>query len=478
MKIHHILSLAALLSMPAAAQELHTSYFLNSSVNRHEMNPAMLDKSYVSMPLVLGNLNVGTTGNVGLKSFVYEMDPSWQGYNLNGGNNLTTFMHPSVDANKFLGGLKDNNRISANLKYQIFGVGFKAFNGMNLIELNIRSNTSIALPKTLFEFAKTAGAKEDYNISDLGVRTENFAELALGHSHKINDKITIGGKMKFLFGLAYADVTANNVNLHLSEDVWRVDGDVRAKASLMDTEVELSNKTEPNKYVAPGQTPRHRVHGLDDFKAGLSGFGVAFDLGATYQVYEDLKVSAAVTDLGFISWKNMHQASSTGSWEFDGFDEDVYVASNRTETNEIGDQFEALGNDLGNIFAVYYDGKKSECRALAANINIGAEYVLPYYRKLTFGFLYNSRIAGHHSYHSGTFSANVAPAKWFDASLSLGFTSTGVVGGLVGSLHAKHFNVFVGTDRFFGKLSKQGIPLNRANSNISVGISFPLSAKL
>ena len=122
MKIHHILSLAALLSMPAAAQELHTSYFLNSSVNRHEMNPAMLDKSYVSMPLVLGNLNVGTTGNVGLKSFVYEMDPSWQGYNLNGGNNLTTFMHPSVDANKFLGGLKDNNRISANLKYQIFDV--------------------------------------------------------------------------------------------------------------------------------------------------------------------------------------------------------------------------------------------------------------------------------------------------------------------------------------------------------------------
>lgn len=478
MKIHHILSLAALLSMPAAAQELQTSYFLNSSVNRHEMNPAMLDHSYVSMPLFFGNVNVGTMGNVGLKKFVYQMDPSWQGYNLNGGNNLTTFMHPNVDANEFLGGLKDKNRISANIKYQIFGFAFNAFHGMNVIELNMRSNTNIALPKTLFEFAKTAGAKEDYNISNLGIRTENFAELALGHSHKINDKITVGGKMKFLFGLAYADVTAKNVDLHLSEDVWTIKGDVRAKASLMDTEIELSDKTEPVQNVPAGQTPRHRVHGIDDFKAGLSGFGLAFDLGATYQVYEDLKVSAAVTDLGFINWKNTHQASSTGSWEFDGFDEDIYAGSNRTETNEIGDQFEALGDDLGDIFAVYYDGKKSESRALAANINVGAEYTLPYYRNLTFGFFYNSRIAGCHSYHSGTFSANVAPAKWFDASLSLGFTSTGVTGGLVGSLHAKHFNIFVGTDRFFGKLSKQGIPLNRANSNISLGISFPLNAKL
>lgn len=478
MKLRHIFSLAALLSMPAAAQELHTSYFMGSSVNKHEMNPALLDKAYVSMPLILGNINVGTTGNVGLQDFVYKMDPSWQGYGLNGGNNLTTFMHPSVNADKFLDGLKTNNRISANLKYQLFSVGFKAFNGMNLIELNLRSNTSVALPKSLFEFAKTAGAKTDYDISNLGVRSENYAELALGHSHKINDQWTVGGKMKFLFGLAYADVNANNVKLHLDDETWKITGDVRAKASIMKTEVELSDKKEPTENLPEGATPRHRIDGLDDFKGGLSGFGVAFDLGATYQVTEDLKLSAAVTDLGFINWKNTHQASSTGEWEFNGFDEDVYVASNRTETNEIGDQFDALGDDLGDIFAVYYDGKKSESRALAANINIGAEYTLPVYRNLKFGFLYNSRLAGHHSYHSGTFSANIAPVKWFDAALSLGFTSTGVTGGLVASLHAKHFNFFVGTDRFFGKLSKQGIPLKHANSNVSLGISFPLSAKL
>lgn len=472
MKLHHILPLAALLSLPATAQDnLHTSYFMQSSVHKHEMNPALLDTAYVSMPLILGNLNVGTQSNVGLKTFVYKLNDGMPGYGQNG-NDLTTFMNPGVSSSDFLGKLKNTNKLGINFKYQLFGVAFKAFKGLNVVEMNLRSQTNVALPKSLFEFMKEAGAKTDYNIDNLGLRSENFLELGLGHSHKIDEKWTVGGKMKLLFGLAYADVSAENLNLHLAEDMWQIKGDVRGRASLMKTELELSEKTEPN--PAPGTTPRHRIHGLDDFKGGLSGFGLAFDLGATYQVIPDLKLSASITDLGFINWKNMHQASSAGEWTFNGFDEDVYVASNRTETNEIGDQFEAIGDDLGDMFAVYYDGKKSETRALSATINLGAEYTLPVYRKLKFGFLYTSRMAGKYAWHQGLLSANVAPTKWFDASFSLGGNTTGFTSGLLLSLHAKHYNIFAGTDHFFGKLSKQGIPLKHANSNVMIGMSFPL----
>lgn len=163
-------------------------------------------------------------------------------------------------------------------------------------------------------------------------------------------------------------------------------------------------------------------------------------------------------------------------WEFEGFGNGNYgeeIPINQ-DGRDLGDQFKDLGDDLGDAFAVYDDGVKSATRALAATLSLGAEYTLPAYRNLRFGFLYQSRMAGRHSYHQGRFSANVAPVKWFDASLSMGFTSTGVQGGLVASLHAKHFNFTIGTDRFFGKLSKQGIPLNRANSNIAIGMSFPL----
>ena len=43
MKLRHILSMAALLALPAVAQETSTNYFMQSSVNRHDINPALLD---------------------------------------------------------------------------------------------------------------------------------------------------------------------------------------------------------------------------------------------------------------------------------------------------------------------------------------------------------------------------------------------------------------------------------------------------
>ncbi len=290
----------------------------------------------------------------------------------------------------------------------------------------------------------------------------------MGHSHDITDKLRVGAKVKFLFGLAYADLDAKNLRLHLSDDCWKINGDIEARAALMGAGLTYEEgKEDP-------ETGRPRVDDVEDIKAGLSGFGMAFDLGATYKVIPDLTLSASITDLGFISWNNMNMASSAGSWEFDGF-ENVYVANDANkEGNTIDDQFEKIGDDLEDMFAVYSDGKDKEARALAATINLGAEYTLPQYRKLRFGFLYSSRLAGKYSYHSGVFSANVAPVKWFDASLSMGFTSSGVTGGLVVSLHARHFNIFMGTDRFMGKRSKDFIPLNRANSNFSMGMSFPL----
>ena len=67
---------------------------------------------------------------------------------------------------------------------------------MNIVELNLRSNTNITLPYELFEFMKTAGEKEFYQLHDIGARSQNYMELALGHSHRINDRLTVGAKAR------------------------------------------------------------------------------------------------------------------------------------------------------------------------------------------------------------------------------------------------------------------------------------------
>lgn len=462
-------------ALPAVAQELRSAYFMQTSNYRHEMNPALLDAPYISMPLLLGNLNLGLTGNMGLQNFIYKMDPAWQGYGVDG-RNLTTFMHPNVDAASFLGDLKDKNHLALNLKYQLAGVGFKAFGGMNVVELNLRSNVQMSLPKTLFEFMKTAGSKSDYHITDMGLRTENYLELGIGHSHKLGDKLTVGGKVKFLVGMAYADLNVEKLNLHLNDDYWNVDGDIRLSAALMESELEYEGPDKNYVDENGNVTNRRRVSGIDEVKPGFSGLGLAFDLGATYQVLPDLQVSLGLTDIGFMNWKNAHQASSAGTWKFDGFENDIYCGGTDTGNNKIEDQLEAIGDDLEQIFSVYENEtpKKTDKRALAATLNVGAEYTLPVYRKLHFGFLYSGRMAGKYTYHQAMLAATVRPLKWIEASWNVAAGSAGVTSGLVIDLHAPHFNVFVGTDRFFGKMSKQFIPLKNSNASLSLGISFPL----
>lgn len=308
----------------------------------------------------------------------------------------------------------------------------------------------------------------------MGLRSQNYFELGLGHSHQINEKLRVGGKMKLLFGGAYADFKANDIHVQLNENQWLVRGHADVTAAVLKSEFKYK---EDKNYVDPstGQvTDRKRVDGIDNVKAGLAGFGVAFDLGATYQLLPDLKLSAALTDLGFIHWNNALQASTKGEWTFDGFKNDIYVDGTDTGHNKIEDQLNDIGDDLENLFSVYDDGTKGRSSALAATLNIGADYTLPAYRKLHFGFLYTSRIAGRYSWHQGMLTANVRPVKAIEISANVAASSSGITCGAVLDLQAPHFNFFLGTDRFVGKLSKQGIPLHNLNSNITLGMSFPM----
>ena len=448
--------------LPTSAQELRTSYFMETSNYRHQMNPALLDSPYVG--LLFSNINIGMTGNIGAKQFIFDTN-GLPGYT--GNYRYTTFMDPNVDAKTFLNKLHDKNRFDLYLNYNLFSVGFKAWGGVNLLELNLRSNTNLTLPKGLFEFAKTAGEKEHYEFGGLGMRTQNYMELALGHSRDINKQWRVGGKLKFLIGAAYADFTADNVTLDMTEDAWRIQSNAQVKASLLKSDV---IHEDPSKNSADG---RPRVKELDNFGFSLPGFGMALDLGVTYKPIENLTVSAAITDLGFISWKNTHHASSQGDYTFDGFN-NIYIGSDKDQTEDIDDQFDQIGDDLEEMFSVYDDGTKTATQALAATLNVGAEYKLPAYDKLKFGFLYTSRIHGKYSWHQGMLNVGVRPVKWFECNVNGAVTSTGVTAGGMLSLKAPHFKFYIAADRFFSKMGKQGVPLNSSNGNITFGMTFPL----
>lgn len=467
--------LAALFAPAATAlaqNTLRSAYFTEGYVYRHQMNPAFAsERNYVGMP-ILGNFNVGLQSNIGLSTFLYKT-PS---------GDLTTFLNESVSSNEFLDKLKDRNRLNLDLNLNIISFGFHKWGGFNTFDLSVKSGTRMNLPRGLFEFAKVGmqNGYTEYNLEDLGIYTNNYAEIALGHSRQITDKLRVGAKVKFLLGIYNADFHANNMRLVLSDDKWMVSGDGEfTSAGIVDIPTKMKTKNVTNEQGVVTGTEQEEELDFDNIDTGdpIGGFGMAFDFGATYQLREDLELSMALLDLGWISYKNATQASMMMEpWEFDGFHDVPFDSDKAAPGMSIEDQIDNLTDDLEDLFQMKAQGKGRKAKALGATLNIGALYTLPYYDKLKFGFLESTRINGRYSWSEGRFSANVAPVKCFDASISYAISSFGSSFGWIANFHTRGFNLFLGSNHQFFKVTPQFIPAGRANMNFSIGINFPFGS--
>lgn len=434
----------------AGAQNLNSGYFNDGYLYQHELNPAFgNDRGYISFP-ALGNFNLAINGNLGVNDLIYKKN-----------GKTVTFLNESVSTNEFLKNISENNKFGLDMKMQLLGVGFKGLGGYNTIEFDVRANSAICIPNTFLIAAKEGLTNKAYDFSDLAATASAFAEVGLGHSHQLNDRFRIGAKLKFLLGVANADLNINKAVLDLNEDGYSL---------TTDAEVELNMKEAEFTHEINENTNHKFVSGVENVKAGISGVGVAFDLGAEYKITDNLGVSVAVLDLGFINWNKNYLASTNGSKTVNTKD---YVFDVDSDGDDIEDDLERFGNDLSSLYELEDKGDTgSKMKGLGATINAGVEYVTPFYDKLSVGLLNTTRLNGNHTWTDFRLSANVAPCSFFSASVTGGLGTFGASFGWLISIHPKGFSLYAGMDKMLGKLSKEGVPLS-SNAHFCMGINFP-----
>lgn len=469
---HTFKYIAAVLAMFAAteiqAQNLYSAYYMDGYAYGHEMNPAKdYDRqSYFSLPLLPSNMNIGISGNVGLKSFLKPLN--------DGSGKLGTIMHPAFTYDEAMSGLKKNNKIMENFRYDLFSVGFHAFKGFNTITIGLRQDFGFTAPKELFGMLKNLENK-NYDISGLGAQANAFAEVALGHSHNINQAWRIGAKAKVLLGLAYADMKLNNVQLDLTgEDKWTATADASAEIGL--SGFAWGKSVDENGNPKEGEEDKVDFDNTDIDGFGLNGLGVAFDLGVEWDLgkqglVDGLSINAALLDLGFIKWKNVGIAKNNGKpFEFTGYDN---IKIGDGEGDAFDDQSDTYGDKLEELYDLRSNGETSKARMLGMTFNIGANYVLPCWKKVDFGFLSTTHIQGRYSWNEERISANLHPCKLFEMGVNLGVGTLGTSFGWILNFHPRGFNLFLASDRLCMKYAKQMIPL-KPQANIAMGINFPL----
>lgn len=447
----------------ASAQALRTGYFLDGSFYSYRLNPAIQpSRGHFALP-ILGGIDLNTAGNVGLGNFLYD--------NPSNPNELVTFMHPSVDAKDFLSKLDEKNIIQINTDITLFSLAFTGFGGFNSIDLSLHSDQSMNIPYGMFAFMKEMSNKK-YSFSDLTMQSRNYLDLSIGHSHEVISGLTVGARVKFLFGMGYANVNFDKMDINLGKNNWQIAAKGQADIALGGAYTYSDELTNSGKTV---------IDGYEDATAGLQGFGLGADLGVTYDfhhlpVLKGLKVSASLTDLGYISWSKTARAeiAPEDTYNFDGF---TQMGLHGNAGNTLDDQWSDMRDDLEDFFALEDKGETSVKSGIGAKLNLGAEYEMPFYNKLSAGILFTHCFDDVFSYNKTSVMVNLSPSRVFDIAVSGTKSDYGTNLGAMINLHCTGMSLFVGTDCIISKVNKQFIPLEDMNASIMFGINIGFKHK-
>lgn len=485
-------------TLSANAQFLRTSYFMEGTHYRQQLNPALTPtKGYFNLPVIGAvNATVGST-SLGYQDIIDIIDD---------GDDFYT--KPD-----FMNRLKDNNKLNVNFSTEILSAGW--YKGKNFWSFNIGLRTDIGanLTKNMFTFLNEMETVEEnwrnsnYDISGQQLNINAYTEIGLGLSRQINSRLTVGARVKALLGIGNMELKLNRVamsanlpsdqqiNQWSSESYWNSMTPSQAAQAAQELKDKFNNY---HANLTVGAELKSSFKGLElqeeegkdyvtdfDFdsgKLGIAGYGFGIDLGASYKILDNLTVSASVLDLGFISWSK--SSTKIASANPDPIDIKGSTYANMGDPNNPNTVMNAV-NQLQNDAQGYMDrvtngdvldydmlqlevsdAKESRKSRLASTLVLGAEYGF-FNNKLAVGVLSTTRFVQPDALTELTFSANYRPKSWFNVALS--YSAIQSAGKSFG-LGLKLGPLFVGTDyMFLGK--------NSNSVNGFVGVSIPLGGR-
>lgn len=447
------------------SQITKSDYFMESSYLRNSMNPALRpNQGYLVVP-ALPNVGANVeTNKLNLDNLTFKGSEGKR----------VTFMHQSVGVDQFMNKLSDNNHLNADVNVKLFGYGFFKDDQFWNIDLGVRTQSDINIPKPFFGLLKR-GFEQDkqsvYDLSNLSATGNSFIEVGVSHSRLfLDNNLSLGARVKLLGGLADFNLNAKKLNIEAGPDFWLAKSQVTFKGS------------------APGIDPTYDddgfIDGADFGNFTISGYGVGLDIGAVYEMkhllptLSGLKVSAAFNDIGFIAWgkKNSVSMRSSGDDVIVEQPTDYYSKENGSSLSDV---FEDAFDDIKKAVNLQEDGpRKSRTTALRMNMNLGAEYEI-YKNKLSVGALYSSRFGNYFTTSELTVSANGRLASWVSTSVSYSFlhSAFNTFGFALHLAPAKGVNLFLASDFIIPHVSSDFIPTTSKALNFQMGISIPLGKR-
>lgn len=380
----------------------NTKYFLENLPGRIRLNPAYQPeyKTYIGLPGLGGiSLNYNNSG-FHAKSLLRKGELDSVYFNIN----------------RFHKGLNRRNFIMVNNDNVLLTLGFRARNGWYWsVDVAEKNDFMVSFNRNIFTFVKNGNTDylgSSYDLGPIGLKGSMYTEFAFGLSKKVNQKLTVGGRVKFLRGIANIDTKDSDMSVYTSAD----GGNVRL------TSVQNVRVSAPIRYVydKDGFVDWDGIE-LNDDKLVSSllstrNIGFAMDFGGEYQLLDKLKLHASLLDLGFIKWgSNTYSFYQNTTFDWNGGDLSNSINSQQPDYRKVSDVFGDLADSLKNSFR-FNDVQDKYTTMLHAKLYLGATYEMS--KMLNFGGVFKASMYDGFVYPSLTVSANSRLHRNVGASLT------------------------------------------------------------
>lgn len=437
-KYQLIVSIAIIMTLfDGYSQKNFTLYHLNETAQANYLNPGFKQKNrvYISLPIGMQSISVLNTGFK--MSDVLKSRPQ--------DDSLT--LTPSLAISK----MNKTNFFNMEMSNELLGVGFKIKKDYFSINITNRFQSRVTYPKDLFQFATEGNGKnflgKRASFDGLGIDLMSYVEYGIGYNKDVNDKLTVGGRVKFLSGIANVQTKKSQFGITTDASSFdiTVDGSMQVNTSNLD-----SNSIKNSNQISSS---------FFNFKNS----GIALDLGASYQLTDKIQLSSSLLDLGFITWKSNATTYTLKdvNYTFKGLD---LNSSDSLSSQQIQDTLE-------NIFKQNPTHQKYTT-ALHTKFYIGGKYEI----NKTFSasaLLYNEIVASHYS--AGiSIAANAKVNKWLYASVN--YSAYGRAYNTVGlgfNLKGGPVQFYFMADNIIGFLK----PMNAKHLHLTTGLNIVIGPK-
>ncbi|MGC9150325.1 MAG: DUF5723 family protein [Microbacter sp.] len=432
--------------------QTNTLYFMENVPSRNMLNPAFIPSQsfYLELPVISGISVLAGNNSFSLNNLLLS----------DNGKTITAF-HPDANPDPFLNHLQSTTNVTEQNRINRFGIGIKVKKNYFTFGINGQINSNVNVPKGLLSLL-LKGTPDTINtnffdLHTLGTDESAYLETAFGYARQVSDKFSIGLKVKALFGQMHADASFNQFQLSVNRQIIQLYGSGNAHIT---TPFDIAQNSDGTPNFS--QTDKKGW-------GKIVGFGMGFDMGMDYALTDQIHISGALTDIGFIHWyKSSWEAQMINTISFSGMNVTLNQ-SNPTFSDQLGDSVKSA--------FTYTKNGNGYTTALAGKFRFGVDYSVPN-EKFNFGILWQNAFGGAALYNDVTVSANFRPFYCFNASLSYSLLNGnfGTIGLGLNAI-AGPVNFFVLTDYLPLYFTKDGYPYKSKYVNVQLGIALTFGHK-